>query len=149
MGFSQVLAVIISPTRELSTQIYNVAQPFFATLKGVSSMLLVGGTDIKGDLKKAEEEGANILVGTPGKLVDIMTNVDTLGFKNFEVGRIMNYEVHLRVFCCLNVTVMCSCCFRCLLLVFGKQILILDEADRLLDLGFQKQITTIISKLRS
>ncbi|KAK3163961.1 hypothetical protein QOZ80_1AG0010740 [Eleusine coracana subsp. coracana] len=106
----EVLAVIISPTRELSTQIYNVAQPFFATLKGVSSMLLVGGTDIKGDLKKAEEEGANILVGTPGKLVDIMTNVDTLGFKNFEI-------------------------------------LILDEADRLLDMGFQKQVTAIISKL--
>ncbi|KAK3160424.1 hypothetical protein QOZ80_1BG0059270 [Eleusine coracana subsp. coracana] len=106
----EVLAIIISPTRELSTQIYNVAQPFFATLKGVSSMLLVGGTDIKGDLKKAEEEGANILVGTPGKLVDIMTNVDTLGFKNFEI-------------------------------------LILDEADRLLDMGFQKQVTAIISKL--
>jgi ATP-dependent RNA helicase DDX55/SPB4 len=31
--------------------------------------------------------------------------------------------------------------------VFSKQILILDEADRLLDLGFQKQITSIISKL--
>ncbi|TVU21687.1 hypothetical protein EJB05_31339 [Eragrostis curvula] len=106
----EVLAIIISPTRELSTQIYNVAKPFFATLKGMSSILLVGGTDIKVDLKKMEDEGANILVGTPGKLVDIMDQVDTLGFKNLEI-------------------------------------LILDEADRLLDLGFQKQVTSIISKL--
>ncbi|XP_062182420.1 DEAD-box ATP-dependent RNA helicase 18 [Phragmites australis] len=106
----EVLAIIISPTRELSSQIYNVAQPFFATLKGVSSMLLVGGLDIKAELKKVEEEGANILVGTPGKLHDVMDRMDILEFKNLEI-------------------------------------LILDEADRLLDMGFQNQITSIISKL--
>ncbi|KAK1661704.1 hypothetical protein QYE76_049863 [Lolium multiflorum] len=106
----QVLGIIISPTRELSSQIYNVAQPFFATLKGVSSILLVGGLDIKAELKKVEEEGANILVGTPGKLFDIMERLDSLEYKNLEI-------------------------------------LILDEADRLLDMGFQKQVTSIISKL--
>ncbi|WVZ72397.1 hypothetical protein U9M48_020864 [Paspalum notatum var. saurae] len=106
----EVLAVIISPTRELSSQIYNVAQPFFATLNGMKSMILVGGIDIKVDLKKVEQEGANILVGTPGKLNDIMEHTDTLEFKNLEI-------------------------------------LILDEADRLLDMGFQKQITSILSKL--
>ncbi|XP_066308376.1 DEAD-box ATP-dependent RNA helicase 18-like isoform X3 [Miscanthus floridulus] len=74
----EVLALIISPTRELSSQIFNVAQPFFATLNGVSSMLLVGGLDIKAELKK---------------------------------------------------------------------ILILDEADRLLDMGFQKHINFILSML--
>jgi ATP-dependent RNA helicase DDX55/SPB4 len=62
-----------------------VAQPFFATLKGVSSILLVGGLDIKAELKKVEEEGANILVGTPGKLFDIMERLDTLEYKNLEV----------------------------------------------------------------
>jgi len=82
--FLQVLALIISPTRELSSQIFNVAQPFFATLNGVSSMLLVGGLDIKAELKKVEEEGANILVGTPGKLCDIM-HTDALEYKNLEV----------------------------------------------------------------
>ncbi|EMS48901.1 DEAD-box ATP-dependent RNA helicase 18 [Triticum urartu] len=106
----EVLAIIISPTRELSSQIYNVAQPFFATLKGVSSILLVGGLDIQVELKKVEEEGANILVGTPGKLFDIMERLDTLEYKHLEI-------------------------------------LILDEADRLLDMGFQKQVTSIISKL--
>ena len=82
---SQVLAVIVSPTRELSSQIYNVAQPFFATLKGVSSMVLVGGLDIKAGLKRVDEQGANILVGTPGKLCDVMQREDTLDFKNLEV----------------------------------------------------------------
>jgi ATP-dependent RNA helicase DDX55/SPB4 len=81
----QVLGIIISPTRELSSQIYNVAQPFFATLKGVSSIHLVGGLDIKAELKKVEEEGANILVGTPGKLFDIMERLDSLEYKNLEV----------------------------------------------------------------
>ncbi|TKW13560.2 hypothetical protein SEVIR_5G111400v4 [Setaria viridis] len=107
----EVLAVIVSPTRELSSQICNVAQPFFATLKGVSSMLLVGGLNINAELKRLEEEGANILVGTPGKLFDIMQREGTLDYKNVE------------------------------------QILILDEADRLLDMGFQKHINFILSKL--
>ncbi|CAL4965446.1 unnamed protein product [Urochloa decumbens] len=107
----EVLAVIVSPTRELSSQIYNVAQPFIVTLKGVSSMLLVGGLDIKAELKRVEEEGANILVGTPGKLYDIMQRNDaSLDYKNLEI-------------------------------------LILDEADRLLDMGFQKHVNFILSKL--
>ncbi|CAO2208895.1 unnamed protein product [Urochloa humidicola] len=107
----EVLAVIVSPTRELSSQIYNVAQPFIATLKGVSSMLLVGGLDIKAELKRVEEEGANILVGTPGKLFDIMQREDSsLDYKNLEI-------------------------------------LILDEADRVLDMGFQRHVNFILSKL--
>ncbi|CAO2161173.1 unnamed protein product [Urochloa humidicola] len=107
----EVLAVIVSPTRELSSQIYNVAQPFIATMKGVSSMLLVGGLDIKAELKRVEEEGANILVGTPGKLYDIMQRDDaSLDYKNLEI-------------------------------------LILDEADRLLDMGFQKHVNFILSNL--
>jgi superfamily II DNA/RNA helicase len=57
-------------------------------------------------------------------------------------------EVHVRNSILLFVvTVICSCGLYSLLHVFGKQILILDEADRLLDMGFQKQITQIISKL--
>ncbi|KAJ6429307.1 hypothetical protein OIU84_020856 [Salix udensis] len=106
----QVTGVIISPTRELSSQIYNVAQPFIATLSNFKSMLLVGGMDVKADVKMIEEEGANLLIGTPGRLYDIMDRVDVLDFKNLEI-------------------------------------LILDEADRLLDMGFQKQLNSIISRL--
>ncbi|XP_022764967.1 DEAD-box ATP-dependent RNA helicase 18 isoform X2 [Durio zibethinus] len=106
----QVMGMIISPTRELSSQIYNVAQPFVSTLSNVKSMLLVGGVEVKADVKKIEEEGANLLIGTPGRLYDIMDRMDVLDFRNLEV-------------------------------------LILDEADRLLDMGFQKQINYIISRL--
>ncbi|KAL7184241.1 hypothetical protein ACSBR2_026400 [Camellia fascicularis] len=106
----QVMGIIISPTRELSSQIYHVAQPFVSTLLNVSSMLLVGGAEVKGDIKKIEEEGANLLIGTPGRLHDIMERMDILDFRNLEI-------------------------------------LILDEADRLLDMGFQKQINSIISRL--
>lgn len=107
---NQVMAVVISPTRELSSQIYNVAQPFLSTLSNMSCILLVGGADVKADMKKIEEEGANILIGTPGRLHDIMDRMDDLDLRNLEI-------------------------------------LILDEADRLLDMGFQKQINSIISRL--
>ncbi|GAB2299343.1 DEAD-box ATP-dependent RNA helicase 18 [Dionaea muscipula] len=106
----QVLGVIISPTRELSSQIYNVAQPFISTLPHIKSVLLVGGAEVKADVKKIEQEGANLLIGTPGRLYDIMDRVEALDFRSLEV-------------------------------------LILDEADRLLDMGFQKQINSIISRL--
>ncbi|KAH7548291.1 hypothetical protein ACOSP7_032303 [Xanthoceras sorbifolium] len=106
----QVMGMIISPTRELSSQIYHVAQPFISTLLNVKSMLLVGGVEVKTDMKKIEEEGANLLIGTPGRIYDIMERMDVLDFRNLEI-------------------------------------LILDEADRLLDMGFQKQINYIISRL--
>lgn len=105
-----VMGIIISPTRELSSQIYNVAIPFVSTLLNFKSVLLVGGADVKADMDKIEEEGANLLIGTPGRLFDIMERMENLDFRNFEV-------------------------------------LILDEADRLLDMGFQKQITSVISRL--
>ncbi|KAL7583316.1 hypothetical protein Lser_V15G44082 [Lactuca serriola] len=106
----QVLGIIISPTRELSSQIFHVAQPFISSLSDVKPMLLVGGSEVKVDMKKIEGEGANLLIGTPGRLHDIMERMDILDFRNLEI-------------------------------------LILDEADRLLDMGFQKQINSIISRL--
>ncbi|CAN7069506.1 unnamed protein product [Brassica rapa subsp. trilocularis] len=106
----QVMGVIISPTRELSTQIYNVAQPFVSTLPNVNSVLLVGGRDVRADMNTIEEEGCNVLIGTPGRLSDIMERMDILDYRNLEI-------------------------------------LILDEADRLLEMGFQNQVNSIISRL--
>ncbi|GKA93067.1 DEAD-box ATP-dependent RNA helicase 18 [Tanacetum coccineum] len=106
----EVLGVIISPTRELSSQIFHVAQPFISSLPDIKPVLLVGGTEVKSDMQKIEDEGANLLIGTPGRLHDIMDRMDILDFRNLEI-------------------------------------LILDEADRLLDMGFQKQINSIISRL--
>ncbi|CAH9101544.1 unnamed protein product [Cuscuta epithymum] len=106
----QVMGIIISPTRELSSQIFHVAQPFISTLHNIKPVLLLGGGEVKLDMKKIEEEGANLLIGTPGRLYDIMERMDMLDFRNFEI-------------------------------------LILDEADRLLDMGFQRQLNSIISRL--
>ncbi|XAR71898.1 RNA helicase [Bertholletia excelsa] len=106
----EVLGMIISPTRELSSQIFHVAQLFISTLPKVNSVLLVGGVEVKSDIRKIEEQGANLLIGTPGRLHDIMERMDILEFRSFEI-------------------------------------LILDEADRLLDMGFQKQINGIVSRL--
>ncbi|GJY86266.1 DEAD-box ATP-dependent RNA helicase 18 [Tanacetum coccineum] len=106
----QVLGVIISPTRELSSQIFHVAQPFISSLPDIKPVLLVGGTEVISEMQKIEDEGANLLIGTPGRLHDIMDRMDILDFRNLEI-------------------------------------LILDEADRLVDMGFQKQINSIISHL--
>jgi len=81
----QVLGIIISPTRELSTQIHNVALPFILTLANVKPVLLVGGREVKNDIKKIEEDGANVLIGTPGRLFDIMDRIDILDFRSLEV----------------------------------------------------------------
>ncbi|PON50195.1 P-loop containing nucleoside triphosphate hydrolase [Trema orientale] len=57
--------VIISPTRGLSSQIFIVGK-----LSIFKCVLLLGGTNAKPDSKKIEEEGANLLIGTAGKLYD-------------------------------------------------------------------------------
>lgn len=80
----QVVGLIISPIRELSSQIYNVALPFIATLSNIKPILLVGGGDVKSDMRRIEE-GSNLLIGTPGRLFDIMERMDILDFRNFEV----------------------------------------------------------------
>lgn len=89
--------MIISPTRELSSQIYHVAEPFFNKVPKTNSMLLVGGVDIKSELQKIEEEGVNILVGTPGKLYDIMDRLDILDFRDLEVSvhSLFSFLMHL------------------------------------------------------
>eukprot|EP00250_Pteridium_aquilinum_P020533 c24851_g2_i1 orf=38-1573(-) len=109
LGPHQVGAVVISPTRELASQIYHVAEPFVKTLPNIQAMLLVGGSDVGSDVKNVNENGVNIIVGTPGRIDDIIAR-SSLDFRQLEV-------------------------------------LILDEADRLLDMGFQRQISSIISHL--
>jgi ATP-dependent RNA helicase DDX55/SPB4 len=106
----QVGAMIVSPTRELASQIYHVMESFLETLSGIRAVLLVGGTDVTLEVAKVKECGANLLVGTPGRLHDIMERVSALDFRNLEV-------------------------------------LVLDEADRLLDMGFQRQLAAVIARL--
>ena len=107
----EVGALVISPTRELASQISSVFAPFLPP--SLSSVLLIGGSDIQSDVSMLNERGAQVIVATPGRLVDLLCHLD----------------------CQLAPAVR------------SLEVLILDEADRLLELGFEPSINTILSYL--
>ncbi|KAF5839103.1 DEAD-domain-containing protein [Dunaliella salina] len=106
----QVGAIIVSPTRELSRQIFNVALPFLDTVPGLTRQLLVGGTDLAQDILRFREQGGHVLVGTPGRIDDVLKRCPLMDTRRLEV-------------------------------------LVLDEADRLLDMGFRTQLDAIMARL--
>jgi ATP-dependent RNA helicase RhlE len=102
--------LVIAPTRELAQQIDQQIEGF-AYFLGVSSIPVYGGGDgATWDIqKKALEEGADIVIATPGRLISLLaTGVIKL-----------NHLQHL----------------------------VLDEADRMLDMGFYDDIVKIINHL--
>lgn len=100
-------ALIISPTRELTCQIYNEARKFsHETI--VKTVVVYGGVSVPHQLRKIEM-GCNLLVATPGRLKDFI-----------ERGKISLEKI---------------------------QYLILDEADRMLDMGFEPVIRQVVEKL--
>uniref|UniRef100_A0A8C4Q788 ATP-dependent RNA helicase n=2 Tax=Eptatretus burgeri TaxID=7764 RepID=A0A8C4Q788_EPTBU len=111
----QIGAIIVTPTRELAVQIEEVLQHFTRHTPQFSQILLIGGNNPLGDIKKLQENGANIVIATPGRLEDLFTRrkdgLDLAG------------------------------CARSL------EILVLDEADRLLEMGFEASINTILGYL--
>ena len=98
--------LIISPTRELTTQIEAVCRKFLP--KGLTCAAVIGGTGY-GKQMQALKQGVNILIATPGRLIDFMEQ----GLVNFK-------EV---------------------------ETLVLDEADRMLDMGFLPAIKRIVTAL--
>ena len=102
--FTQVL--ILTPTRELATQVADEVHKLAAFKKGVHSVPIYGGASY--DRQFAElKRGAHIVVGTPGRLTDHL-NRNTLDLS-------------------------------------GIKMLILDEADRMLDMGFREDIEKILA----
>lgn len=69
---TEVGAIIVSPTRELSAQISQVLAEFLAH-KDIpfSQRLLVGGNNVDEDVNVLQKNGATILICTPGRLVDL------------------------------------------------------------------------------
>jgi ATP-dependent RNA helicase DDX55/SPB4 len=107
----QVLSIIVSPTRELALQTYEVAKPFFRTVAcGCSLVTLIGGTEVSVDVATLRDKGGTVLVGTPGRISDVLLRCEFLSFRHFEV-------------------------------------FVLDEADRLLEMGFERQLDSIMAKL--
>ena len=96
------IGLILAPTRELATQIYGEAKRFSKPL-GMKCALLTGGSS-KWEQSKALRAGAELVVATPGRLIDHLSGSDR--------------STNLR-----RVTY-----------------LVLDEADRMLSMGFEKQV---------
>ncbi len=97
--------VIIAPTRELVMQIASDAREL-VKYTDLQVELLIGGMDYGGQLKRIERKPVDIVVATPGRLIDFMTRRD------------------------LRLDLV--------------EILVIDEADRMLDMGFIPQVKRIV-----
>ncbi len=102
------IVLVLAPTRELAQQIQEVAIEFGRSSR-IKNTCVFGGAP-KGPQMRDLESGCEIVIATPGRLIDFL-----------EMGK-----TNLR---------------RCTYLV-------LDEADRMLDMGFEPQIRAIVSQIR-
>ena len=100
-----VQAIVLSPTRELAIQIAKDLKAFAKKLKGVKTVAVYGGSEIRTQIK-ALENGCQVVVGTPGRMLDLIR--------------------------------------RRKLRVENIQTLVLDEADEMLNMGFQDAIDEIL-----
>ena len=100
-------ALIITPTRELAAQIDNVAKNVCAST-GQQAVIVTGGARYKHQIT-ALQKGCDVLVATPGRLIDLLDKKHT-SLENI-------------------------------------QVLVLDEADRMLDMGFWPSVHRIMEQL--
>lgn len=100
-------AIILAPTRELAQQIEIEARKF-STHLGFTCVSIVGGHSIE-EQSYQLRDGAEIIIATPGRLVDCIER---------------------------RVLVLSQCCY-----------VIMDEADRMIDLGFEEPVNKILDAL--
>lgn len=105
------VALILTPTRELALQSYEIFASLTKPFCHIVPSWIIGGENRKSE-KSRIRKGVNIVVGTPGRVLD---HIQTT--KNFSLHNLCH--------------------------------LIFDEADRLLDMGFQRQIDMILKELNS
>jgi ATP-dependent RNA helicase DDX23/PRP28 len=101
------LSLIMAPTRELAQQI-QVETTKLARFTSFTSLAVVGGQSIE-EQGFALRKGVEILIGTPGRMVDCMSQ---------------------------NLLVLNQCNY-----------VVLDEADRMVDMGFGDQVVTILEAM--
>ena len=102
------IALVLAPTRELAQQIQQVANEF-GSASYVRNTCIFGGAP-KGPQARDLERGVEIVIATPGRLIDFLEK---------------------------GTTNLARCTY-----------LVLDEADRMLDMGFEPQIRKIIEQIR-
>jgi len=103
------LGLVLAPTRELALQISKEAKKF-ASVLGYNVVTIIGGHQYE-ETVKSVQDGAHIVVATPGRLID-----------SAEKGLIDLSQ-------CYHLT--------------------MDEADRMIDMGFEKALQSILSFLPS
>ena len=100
-------AVILAPTRELAQQIETEAKKFAGPL-GFTCVSIVGGHSIEEQAFNLRD-GAEIIIATPGRLVDCLSR---------------------------HLLVLSQCCY-----------VVMDEADRMIDLGFEEPVNRILEAM--
>jgi len=71
-SLSHTQALILAPTHELANQILSVVKSIGSFRKGLVTQLLVGGTSVDGDRQKLDSNPPHIVVGTPGRVHDMI-----------------------------------------------------------------------------
>jgi len=101
-------ALVVAPTRELSLQIFEQARKLAFGTPAVC-VAIYGGAPKQAQLTNLEHVGRDVIIGTPGRLLDFLQSQD---------------------------------------LKFDKtKFLVLDEADRMLDMGFEKDIRGLVEEI--
>lgn len=103
-------AIVISPTRELALQIFGVAKELMAH-QSQTMGIVMGGANRKAEADKLQK-GVNLIIATPGRLLDHLQNTKGFVFSNLKT-------------------------------------LIIDEADRILEIGFEDEMRQIVKILPS
>lgn len=102
--------LVISPTRELALQIFGVARELMAHHSQTYG-IVIGGANRRAEADKLAK-GVNLIIATPGRLLDHLQNTQGFVFKNLKT-------------------------------------LVIDEADRILEVGFEDEMRQIIKILPS
>lgn len=102
--------IVVSPTRELALQIFGVARELMQ-FHSQSLGIVIGGANRRAEAEKLVK-GVNLLIATPGRLLDHLQNTEGFVFKNLKA-------------------------------------LVIDEADRILEIGFEEEMKQIIKILPS
>lgn len=108
--FLGTVAIVISPTRELSIQTFGVLKELLK-YHSLTYGLIMGGTNRTTEAQKLSK-GINILVATPGRLLDHILNTPDFLYRNL----------------------------KCL---------VIDEADKILDIGFEEDLNQILKRIPS